>query len=192
MTSPAPTVIDLIATVAIPSLAIIISSLIAVLIARSERKAAAAARKIEREEVLAGRREARVDDAFVRAVVALATLNTLNLRAETIAEPLREMRVGLTLLVTAHEDGPKMLGEWFEREREAGHACADLSMRRHMTVPDGSPIERFLWASEPLNTWARDFATNLRVWRRGDVSRDELVELAARAKTLSGSARNGA
>ena len=69
-----------IAGVVIPAAALIISTWVAVGLARSEGLAAAAAR-IER----------RSDDAFVRALIALATLNSVNLPLEGVAEPFRDL-----------------------------------------------------------------------------------------------------
>ena len=90
--------LNIIAGVAIPATAIIISAWVAVGLARSERLAAAAARIEERS-----------DEAFVRALIALATLNTINLRFEGIMEPLRDLRVGLTLLEAASSQAPNDL-----------------------------------------------------------------------------------
>src|SRR5690349_16197132 len=104
--------LEIITGIAVPAAAIIISTWVAVGLAKSERVAAAAARSEERS-----------DGAFVRALIALATLNTINLRAESVAEPLRDLRVGLTLLEAAspkHDDD--LLAEWFEAERVAGLA----------------------------------------------------------------------
>ena len=83
-------VLQIIADIALPAAAIIISTLVAVSIAKSERRGAAAARAEERRDI-----------AFGQTLSALATLNTLNLRAESVAEPLRDLRVGLILLEAA-------------------------------------------------------------------------------------------
>lgn len=111
--------------IAVPAAAIIISTWVAVGLAKSERVAAAAARS-----------EARSDGAFVRALIALATLNTINLRAESVAEPLRDLRVGLTLLEAASPKHDKdLLAEWFEAERVAGLAQSRESMRKLALAP---------------------------------------------------------
>lgn len=180
---------QVIAGVAIPSAAILISTVLALQIAKSERIAGAEAREDERAQVAADRLEQRSDDAFVRALIGLATLNTINLRAESAAEPFRELRVGLTLLDAA-SDSPDSdaLADWFESERLAGLEQARESMRRLSLVPSilqsEADVEAVVAAGAPLNTWARDFANNLRRWRRDGATRSELVMLADKARSL--------
>lgn len=171
------TTLGIITGIAVPA-AIIISTWVAVGLAKSERVAAAAARAEERS-----------DGAFVRALTALATLNTINLRAESVAEPLRELRIGLTLLEAAspkHDDD--LLSEWFEAERIAGLAQSRESMRKLALAP-GTPssdadIDAIVSAGAPLNTWARDFANNLRLWRRKGATHAQFTDLIANAKNL--------
>jgi len=170
--------LNLITDLALPSVAIIISTLVAVSIARWERKAAAAARRDE-----------RIDQAFVRVLVALATLNTINMRVETVAEPLRELRVGLSLLVDADvSQHQELVGEWFEAERLAGAAQSRVVMRNLETVPKNpyteAEIERVVQAGGPINSWARDFASNLRVWRRSGATKEQLLQLTEGAKLM--------
>ncbi|MBP2422190.1 hypothetical protein [Microbacterium imperiale] len=174
-----PGVLQIVADVALPSAAIIISTVVAVWLARSERKAAAAARADE-----------RTDAAFVRTLVALSTLNTINLRAESASEPFRELRVGLTLLAAVTpERTDDLLGQWFEAERRAGLAQATESMRLLATVPDplrtDTDVEAMVAAGAPVNTWARDFANNLRLWRRKGTTDAELTSLIVSAKNRS-------
>ncbi|WHE37824.1 hypothetical protein [Microbacterium sp. BDGP8] len=174
-----PGPLQIVADVALPSAAIIISTVVAVGLARSERKAAAAARADE-----------RIDAAFVRTLVALATLNTINLRAELASGPFRELRVGLTLLASVTpERTDDLLGEWFEAERVAGNGEAQESMRRLYLVPDPprseADVNAMVEAGAPLNTWARDFANNLRVWRRKGLTDAELRSLIVSAKNRS-------
>jgi hypothetical protein len=76
--------------IAVPAAAIMISTWVAVGLAKSERVAAATAQSQECS-----------DGAFVRALIDLATLNTINLRAEWVAEPLRDLHVVLTPLEAA-------------------------------------------------------------------------------------------
>lgn len=170
--------LDIITGIALPAAAIIISTWVAVGLAKSERVAAAAARAEERS-----------DGAFVRALTALATLNTINLRAESVAEPLRDLRVGLTLLDAAspkHDND--LLSEWFEAERLAGLAQSGESMRRLDLAPktpsSEADVEKIVAAGAPLNTWARDFASNLRFWRRKGATDVQLTELITNAKNL--------
>ncbi|WP_028281101.1 hypothetical protein [Arthrobacter sp. H5] len=172
------TTLEIVIGIAVPAAAIIISTWVAVGLAKSERVAAAAARAEERS-----------DGAFVRALTALATLNTINLRAESVAEPLRELRVGLTLLEAAspRSDGD-LLSEWFEVERVAGLAQSRESMRKLALAPkipsSEADVDTIVAAGAPLNTWARDFANNLRLWRRKGATDAQLAELIANAKSL--------
>ncbi|MCJ1709378.1 MULTISPECIES: hypothetical protein [Microbacteriaceae] len=172
------TMLDVVTGIALPAAAIVISTLVAVGLAASERKAAATARV-----------EERIDAAFVRALTALAILNTINLRAESVAEPLRELRVSLTLLeaLSTHADG-NLLGEWFEAERVAGNEQVAESMRRLQLVPSplrtDADVERALAAGGPVNTWARDFANRLRDWHRRGASDDEMRAHIASARAL--------
>jgi len=182
-------VLDVVTGVAIPSAAILISTFVALRLAKTERLDAAAARVEEREQVKRDRLEGRTDDAFVRALTALATLNTINLRVESVGEPLRELRVGLTLLEAASlSRDDDLLAEWFEAERLAGLAQAGESMRRlglTTSIPTNeAEVGAIVSAGEPLNVWARNFANNLRVWRRNGAAPAELVELIAKANTL--------
>jgi len=184
------TALQIIAGVAIPSAAIIISTAVAVKLAKSERLAATAARAEERAQIAADRLEHQSDDAFVRALVALATLNTINLRAEGAAEPFRELRVGLTLLeATSAQADSDLLAEWFEAERLAGLAQARESMRRLSMMrpnPAGeAEVEAMVAAGAPLNIWARDFANNLRTWRRSGAKDLELRRLSEHARAQS-------
>lgn len=183
------TTLQIIAGLAIPSAAIIISTLVAVTLAKSERLAATAARAEERAQMAADRLDDRSDDAFVRALMALATLNTINLRAESVAEPFRDLRIGLTLLEAASPQVDNdLLGEWFEAERLAGMAQAGRSMESLALLParpsNDDEVEAIVAAGAPLNIWARDFANNLRHWRQKGASRSDLVTLAENAKTL--------
>lgn len=171
-------VLDLVVGIAVPAAAIIVSSWVAVRLARSERLAAAAARADERSEA-----------AFVRTLTALATLNTINLRAEGIAEPMRELRVGLTLLDAAVPNpASRLLAEWFEAERLAGLAQATEAMRRLGLLPDpprtDADVDAIVAAGGPLNLWARDFANNLRAWRREGASPEQLRTLTTAAGKL--------
>lgn len=170
--------LEIITGIAVPAAAIIISTWVAVGLAKSERVAAAAARSEERS-----------DGAFVRALTALATLNTINLRAESVAEPLRDLRVGLTLLEAAspkHDND--LLAEWFEAERVAGLAQSRESMRKLALAPktpsSDADVDTIVSAGAPLNTWARDFASNLRLWRRKGATDSQLEQLIATAKSL--------
>lgn len=168
--------LDIITGIAVPAASILISTWVAIRLARSERKAAAAARV-----------EERTDAAFVRALTALATLNTINLRAESIAEPMRELRVALTLLDAATPPADNdLLTEWFEAERLTGLAQSEESMRLLGLVPhhlqSDADVERAVSAGAPVNTWARDFANNLRYWRRRGASDAELQSLIDSAK----------
>lgn len=183
------TALQIIVGVAIPSGAIIISTLVALKLAKSERLAARAARIEERAQIAGDRLEDRSDDAFVRALIALATLNTINLRAESAAEPLRELRVGLTLLEAASVPlDSDLLVDWFEAERNAGLAQARESMRRLGLIPptptNEAEVEAIVSAGAPLNVWARNFASNLRLWRRNGATRQELLGLIESAKSL--------
>ncbi|MDI2097399.1 hypothetical protein [Ruicaihuangia caeni] len=67
------TALQIIAGVATPSAAIIISTVVAVELAKWERLAATAARAVERAQMAADRLEDRSDDAFIRVLIALAT-----------------------------------------------------------------------------------------------------------------------
>ncbi len=169
--------LDIVTGVVVPAAAIIVSTLVAVGLARSERLAAAAARLDE-----------RIDGAFVQTLVALAILNTINLRAENLAGPMRDLRVGLTLLeaVSAVERG-SLLGEWFEQERLAGLAQSRESMRALALLPEkpdsDADIEAIVAAGAPLNEWARDFANNLRLWRRRGATAAEVSDLISSAKS---------
>lgn len=171
-------VLQIIADIALPAAAIIISTLVAVSIAKSERRGAAAARAEERRDI-----------AFGQTLSALATLNTLNLRAESVAEPLRDLRVGLILLEAAspkHDND--LLSEWFEAERVAALAQSKESMRRLSQAPESpssdADVEMIVAAGAPLNTWARNFANNLRFWRQNGATDAELMELIESAKKL--------
>jgi len=176
---------DIAGGVGIPAAAIIISTYVAVRLARNEREAAATARLEERAQTAADRLEDRTEDAFVRTLLALATLNTINLRSESIAEPLRELRVGLTLLVTAASEHPEVVGQWFEMERMAGASQSEVSMSRIAQMSENLNSQNeatiTLWACEPINEWARDFANNLRIWRRGEMSEPAMRELSQAA-----------
>lgn len=171
-----------------PSAAIIISTLVAARLAKTERLATAAARAEERIQVAADRLEARSDDAFVRALGALATLNTINLRAKGAAEPLRDLRVGLTPLDAASGRDDELLAEWFEAERLACVAQASESLRRlgltPKTLMNDADVEAVVAAGGRINAWARDFANNLRTWRRKGATDAELRGLAKNAETL--------
>lgn len=172
------TTLDIITGIALPAAAIIISTLVAVGLAKSERVAAATARAEERS-----------DGAFVQVLTALATLNTINLRVESVAEPLRDLRVGLILLEAAIPGKDNdLLSEWFEAERVASIAQSKESMRKHGLVPESSSsddhVEMIVAAGAPLNTWARNFANNLRLWRREGATDAELTELITSAKKL--------
>lgn len=184
------TALQIIAGVAIPSAAIIISTVVAVNLAKSERQAATAARAEERAQIASDRLEDRSDDAFVRALIALATLNTINLRAESAAESFRELRVGLTLLEAASAPlDSDLLAEWFEAERLAGLAQARESMRRLSLIrpspADDADVDAMVAAGAPLNIWARDFANNLRTWRRKGATELELRGLIENARAQS-------
>lgn len=170
--------LDVITGIAVPAASILISTLVAIRLARSERMAAAAARA-----------EERVDAAFVRVLTALATLNTINLRAESVAEPMRELRVGLTLLdAAAPPAAGDLLAEWFEAERLAGIAQTTKTMQLLAVTPQDlrtdADIEQVVAAGAPLNTWARDFANRLRVWKRDGASDSELRSLIESAEEL--------
>ncbi|AZZ55123.1 hypothetical protein C5E08_03885 [Rathayibacter iranicus] len=167
---------DIVTGIAVPAASILISTWVAIRLARSERKAAAAARV-----------EERIDAAFARALTALATLNTINLRAESIAKPMRELRVALTLLDAATPPADNdLLAEWFEAERLAGTAQGEESRRLLDLVPQhlqpDADVEKVVAAGAPVNTWARDFANNLRLWRRRGASDAELRSLIDSAK----------
>lgn len=171
-------ILQVIAGIAIPAASIIISTWVAVRLARSERVAAAAARAEERS-----------DDAFVRTLIALSTLNTINLRAESVAEPLRDLRVGLTLLeASSPTPGGDLLSQWFEAERLAGLAQSRESMRKLALAPNpprtDADVEAIVSAGGPLNEWARDFANELRLWRRSGATDQQLAELIAKARAL--------
>ncbi|MFS0715462.1 hypothetical protein ABC195_16590 [Microbacterium sp. 2P01SA-2] len=170
-----PGPLQIVADVALPSAAIIISTVVAVGLARSERRAAAAARA-----------EDRVSEAFARALAALATLNTINLRAESLAEPMRELRVALTLLVAAAPNEDEQLVQWFDAEIVAGGAETVRSMRLLALAPTDpqtdADVNQIVAAGGPLNTWARDFANNLRLWKRKGTTKAELTDLIASAK----------
>lgn len=170
--------LDIVTGIAVPAASILISTWVALLLARSERKAAAAARA-----------EERIDAAFVRALTALATLNTINLRAESVAEPMRELRVGLTLLDAATPAaGNDLLAEWLEAERLAGITQSQETMRLLAQAPQkpqtDADVEKIVAAGAPLNHWARDFANRLRVWRRDGASVAKLGAHIAAAKAL--------
>lgn len=175
---------DIVTGIAVPAASILVSTWVAIRLARSERKAAAAARV-----------EERIDAAFARALTALATLNTINLRAESIAEPMRELRVALTLLATATPPADNnLLAEWFEAERLAGTAQGEESRRLLNLVPQqlqpDVDVEKAVAAGAPVNTWARDFANNLRLWRRRGASDAELRSLIDSAKARPTGARS--
>lgn len=172
------TTLEIITGIVLPAAAIIISTWIAVGLAKSERVDAATARAEERS-----------DGAFVQALTALATLNTINLRAESVAEPLRDLRVGLTLLEAASpKQDNDLLSEWFEAERVAGLAQSKESMRKLDLAPKtpstDADLEKIVSAGAPVNTWARDFASNLRLWRRKGATDAQLKELITNAKNL--------
>lgn len=172
------TTLEIITGIALPAAAIIISTWVAVGLAKSERVAAAAARAEERS-----------DGAFVQALTALATLNTINLRAESVVEPLRDLRVSLTLLDAASSKTDNdLLAEWFEAERVAGLAQSRESMRNLVLAPkmpsNDADVEKIVSAGAPLNTWARDFASNLRLWRREGATDAQLMDLITNAENL--------
>lgn len=172
------TTLEIVTGIALPAAAIIISTWVAVGLAKSERVAAAAARAEERS-----------DGAFVQALTALATLNTINLQAESVAEPLRDLRVGLTLLDAANPKHDNVrLSEWFEAERVAGNARIIKSMSNLALAPktpsSDADVEKIVAAGAPLNTWARDFASNLRLWRREGATDAQLSDLIRNAESL--------
>lgn len=100
-----------------------------------------------------------------RTLTAFATLNTTNLRSESVAEPLRDLRVGLTLLEAASlKQGTDLLANRFEVERVAGLAQTrksmwnlDLALK---TTNSDDDVEKIVSVGSPLNTGARNFASN--------------------------------
>lgn len=175
--------LDIVSGIAVPAAAILVSTWVAVGLARSERKSAARARL-----------EERIDAAFVRTLTALAQLNTINLRAESVAEPLRELRVGLTLLASlSSKPDDDLLGEWFEAERVAGNEQVRESMRRLQLVPDplrsDADVEKAVAAGGPVNSWARDFAYRLRHWHRHGATVEQLRAYITAATRLHPSAK---
>lgn len=116
--------------------------------------------------------------------------STQSISAESAAEPLRELRVALTLLDAATPPaGDDLLAEWFEAERLAGVARIKESMELLRLVPNqlqtDADVERAVAAGEPVNTWARAFANNLRLWRRKGASDADLRSLIDSAQSTS-------
>lgn len=105
-----------------------------------------------------------------------------------MAEPLRELRVGLTLLNASSEQDDGLIAEWFEAERVAGLAQATESMRRLGLLPAAprsqDEVDAIVAAGGPLNAWARDFANHLQIWRRKGATKAELRGLINPARSL--------
>ena len=187
MHSSAPTILELATGVALPSIAIVVSTLLAVWIASSERKSAVRARVAERVQIAQDRRDDRAQDAFERTVAALNTLTLHDPVYDSVVDQIRELRLGLSLLEGSIEPENETLKEWFELER---FRCALRSASARSNIVnlgylDESQIpgaER-MTAGAPLHEWAAEFSTRLRSWRRNKTNAADIAKFVGEARS---------
>ena len=187
---PPPSLLELAIDVGIPSIAIIVSTVLAVWIASTERKAAARAREEERLQVARDRRDDRSQDAFVRTLSALTTFMLFDVVQDSPAEPLKELRIGLSLLDVAADRQDEVLTNWFTLERgraavrlnAAGKAINDLHYRDRFDIPGDERVR----IGQPLYGWANEFSGRLQEWRRDRVTDDQVRAFVIEAQTELG------
>lgn len=188
-----PTWWDLVSGAAIPSLAIVISTSIAVWLAMSERKHAAKARATELSAASEARRDerraARDDREMERRDRHLEELLEVfgffisaHPTTESWSPTMRKLRAKLVILQTISSTRP--LAEWLVSEGPRGQQAMQLAMANpYLEVPEDP--EYLKWQG-PMANWAQEMINGIASWMRGDVSDAELLETTKkRARTAA-------
>lgn len=171
----------------IPAAAIVVSTVIAVRLARTERQASEKAREEEREAALNLRDEARRDAALAheearrdRVLEELIEVFAFFISAHPTAENWVPMMRLLRARVVVLQTFPtaRVLGEWLASENARGMAAMQRAMSNPWAEAPDAP--EFLEWSAPLAQWANDMINGIASWMRGDITDEQLRTATAR------------
>lgn len=127
----------------------------------------------------------KVTAAYERLFEAFAPLRISNLRHDHAGDELSVAMTKMAVLSETVDD--KGLEAWFEAERKLGLLKASESDARLKAVPNGDAPSlgdaRFN-ARAPFNSWAAAFADNLRLWRAGRMSFEQMSKRTAEVGVL--------
>lgn len=181
-----------VADVVVPSAAVLVSSGVAVWLARAERKAAAVARAEERDLVEKARQRERVESALESLLGSLAWFVSADPAREDWATSIRGLRGQVYRVQALHDPASRSLGEWLAPEVERGVRTANGCLEK--LKPDA------VWSLEseraammradimtPFRRWVKSTMDFLVLWLRGDATIEEIrdwADAAAEAEWL--------
>jgi hypothetical protein len=122
-------------------------------------------------------RDGDVSSAYRSALEAVSDIRGIDYNAQDAVKPIRVFTIRLTILGELLADEEPFIERWFEAERQlmlyrattSGNAMKELEEDDEMHT-----LEDILAATAPLNEWTAEFTNNLRFWRRGRVSREQI------------------
>lgn len=153
----------------IPALALLLSTAVAIGLARRERRAADRSRLLERR------------DRMLEGILSeLAFFATVNPEAEPWADHFRVLRAQVVLLQTLPGASNLAAGRWLAAECQHGTSRMAIAMQAADQLP--ASMRDPLVYMEGTHRWAQRTTLDLAKWMRNDL-RDE--DLRAREKTLT-------
>jgi hypothetical protein len=98
---------------------------------------------------------------------------------------LRQMRLRMTFLAE-QMSSDDAVGPWLDAERQLAmkHAVGATEALANMKYTNEASPEALMEISRPFNEWAAAFTENLRAWRAGLASQEDLIEQAQRIRAI--------
>jgi len=119
--------------------------------------------------------EARVSVAYEGALDALTRIQTLDFR-KVQEDVMSSVGTRLINLYEAVDD--ELVGAWFEAERQLGISKALQASELTNALAADASVDEILAASEPFHRWVHDFASRVRYWRSGRITKKEMRDTA--------------
>jgi hypothetical protein len=165
--------LDVIADTVLPSVTLVASVLIAVLLFRAERKDAKAAREQERQD--------RVLEGIIESFAFFVSVNPLT---EDWSSEFRKLRAQVMILQTLASPKATLLGDWLALECEHGtreFAAALAKLDRIDTLS----VDVFIEIMEPAHSWAHGVMNAIGSWMRGGIPDEKVLAKISELKAMA-------
>ena len=154
----------------IPALAIVVSTLIAIGIARWDRADARKSAVEDRADAASARERDRVERLLAEVLELYAVFISGNPHTTDYAPVVRQLRARLMIAQTIPSSA--VIGLWLAEQTAVGFRLYDESMRA-FPFPN-APVDQIVAAMRPVADWANQCVQTIAGWLSGSITDDDL------------------
>lgn len=173
----------------VPVAAILVSSSVAIWLARAERKSAELVRTAERQLLIKDRQQAKTEDVLERVLGTLAWFISADPGNEDWRLQIRSLRGQVYIVQSLPDDESRAFGAWLASEVERGVSRASQSLdefggaQEHLS---GDALSTAVaTVMDPFRLWVKCTMDLIVIWLRGDRTASEVVIMAENAASVA-------